>query len=273
MSNRPEYSAPPEIFYNDAEAAKYTSNSRIIDIQVQMTERAIELLLLPEDQQCLLLDIGCGSGLSGSVLEDSGHHWIGMDISPSMLKIALDREVEGDLTLADMGQGVPFKTATFDGAISISVLQWLCNIDNSTHVLQKRLNAFFSSLYACLASSARAVFQFYPENDQQVDIITTAATRAGFFGGTIVDFPNSKKAKKIFLVLSTSGYGSLRNALGEGQSGRSKQGAKRKGENGKSGLLKCRKDWVFKKKERRRRQGKLVKSDSKYTGRKRNNQF
>lgn len=50
-----------------------------------MSERAIELLLLPEDTPCLLLDIGCGSGLSGSVLEDQGHAWVGMDISSSML--------------------------------------------------------------------------------------------------------------------------------------------------------------------------------------------
>lgn len=57
----------------------------MIDIQVQMCERAIELLVLPEDQSCLLLDIGCGSGLSGSVLEEQGHVWIGADISPAML--------------------------------------------------------------------------------------------------------------------------------------------------------------------------------------------
>jgi 18S rRNA (guanine1575-N7)-methyltransferase len=34
MSNRPELLAPPEIFYDDSEARKYTSSSRIIDIQV-----------------------------------------------------------------------------------------------------------------------------------------------------------------------------------------------------------------------------------------------
>lgn len=50
-----------------------------------MTERCLELLLLPEDSSCLLLDIGCGSGLSGTVLEENGHMWIGMDISSSML--------------------------------------------------------------------------------------------------------------------------------------------------------------------------------------------
>lgn len=50
-----------------------------------MCERAIELLLLPEDTPCYLLDIGCGSGLSGSVLEDQGHYWTGLDISTAML--------------------------------------------------------------------------------------------------------------------------------------------------------------------------------------------
>lgn len=57
----------------------------MIDIQVQMSERAIELLLLPEDTPCLILDLGCGSGLSGSVLEEHGYCWVGLDISPSML--------------------------------------------------------------------------------------------------------------------------------------------------------------------------------------------
>ena len=31
--------------------------------------------------------------------------------------VALDREVDGDLVLGDMGQGVPFRPGTFDGCI------------------------------------------------------------------------------------------------------------------------------------------------------------
>lgn len=50
-----------------------------------MCERAIELLLLPDDEPAFLLDIGCGSGLSGSVLEEQGHVWVGLDISSAML--------------------------------------------------------------------------------------------------------------------------------------------------------------------------------------------
>ena len=51
----------------------------------------------------------------------------GMDISEAMLDVALDRDVEGDLCVGDLGQGLPFRTGTFDGAISISAVQWLCN--------------------------------------------------------------------------------------------------------------------------------------------------
>lgn len=62
-------------------------SSRMINIQLEMAERCMELLMLPEDQTCLLLDLGCGSGLSGSIAEESGHIWFGMDISASMLSM------------------------------------------------------------------------------------------------------------------------------------------------------------------------------------------
>ncbi|CAG8779452.1 25397_t:CDS:2, partial [Gigaspora rosea] len=109
--------APPEIYYNDEEAKKYTSNTRIQSIQAELTYRALELLNLPENEPAFLLDIGCGSGLSGEILDEEGHMWVGMDISPSMLQVALDREVEGDLFLQDVGQGMGFRPGTFDGAI------------------------------------------------------------------------------------------------------------------------------------------------------------
>jgi hypothetical protein len=46
-----------------------------------LSERALELLALPEDVPCFILDIGCGSGLSGEVLSDNGHYWTGMVIT------------------------------------------------------------------------------------------------------------------------------------------------------------------------------------------------
>ena len=60
----------------------------------------------------------------------------------------------------------------------------------------KRINRFFNTLYGCMSRGSRAVFQFYPENPEQVELLTSAALRAGFTGGLLVDYPNSAKAKK-----------------------------------------------------------------------------
>lgn len=57
------------------------------------------------------------------------------------------------------------------------------------------------AMFASLARGSKAVLQFYPENAQQMEMITTAAMRCGFTGGLLVDFPHSSKAKKYFLVL------------------------------------------------------------------------
>merc|ERR1719213_970435 len=156
--------------------------------------------MLP-DHPCMILDIGCGSGLSGGVLSEEGHEWIGLDISPAMLQVALDRETSGDMMLSDMGQGFNFRPGSFDGAISISALQWLMNADTKAQKSFARLKKFFQSLFNCLARGARAVLQFYPETPGQVETITAAAMRAGFGGGVVVDFPHSTKAKKTFLVI------------------------------------------------------------------------
>ncbi|XP_061073353.1 probable 18S rRNA (guanine-N(7))-methyltransferase [Conger conger] len=276
---RPEHMAPPEVFYNQDEARKYSQNSRMIEIQSQMSERAVELLSLPEDQPCFLLDVGCGSGLSGDYLTEEGHLWVGVDISTAMLDVALEREVEGDLIVGDMGQRLPFRPGTFDGCISISALQWLCNADKKSHSPPKRLYTFFSTLYSSLVRGARAVFQIYPENSEQLELITSQAMKAGFTGGMVVDYPNSTKAKKFFLCLFAGVSGVLPKGLGSETVDRgvanqvqfTGQRCRFKHMKGKS--LKKSKDWVLEKKERRRRQGREVRADTKYTARQRKPHF
>ncbi|KAI0928704.1 hypothetical protein AcV5_006191 [Taiwanofungus camphoratus] len=278
--SRPELQAPPEIYYGDTEAKKYTNNSRIQQIQADMTYRALELLDLPPDEPALLLDIGCGSGLSGEILDEQGHTWVGVDIAPSMLEVALEREVEGDLFLQDIGQGFGFRPGSFDGAISISVIQWLLNAETShpTSSPPHRLTRFFTTLHAALRNPSRAVFQFYPTSDDQVQLITSIAQKAGFGGGVVVDYPNSNKARKVFLCLFVGGGGQQvpKGLEGEGVQDESRarfekrrerlrkreKGGKRKGVKDK--------DWILKKKELYRKRGKdSVPNDSKYTGRKR----
>lgn len=123
---------------------------------------------------------------------------------------------------------------------------------------------------------ARAAFQFYPENAEQCDLITVQAMRAGFSGGVVVDFPNSTKAKKFFLVLMTGGViQQLPPALGtEENSDQIPYSRKRENyKNMKGKSVKKSKDWIMHKKERRRQQGSDTRADSKYTARKRSGRF
>jgi hypothetical protein len=134
-------------------------------------------------------------------LAAAGHAWIGTDISGDMITVALTRGIEGDALLSDMGQSLPFRTGSFDGAISVSAVQWLCYATQRSHNPKKRCLAFFTSLYRCLKRGARAALQVYPESTSHLELLTTAAARCGFTGGLVVDFPNSTKAKKYFLCL------------------------------------------------------------------------
>lgn len=271
--SRPEDLLPPDLFYNDTESAKYTTSSRIKSIQASMTHRALELLDLA--QPSFILDIGCGSGLSGEILSEDEHVWVGMDIAPSMLDIALQREVDGDLFLADMGQGIPFRAGAFDAAVSISAIQWLCNAETSGVSPEGRLRRFFDGLYASLRRGGRAVCQFYPKNVQQRTMISQAAIRAGFGAGILEDDGGTKNVKT-YLVLSVGGpdiTGTVSKMEGvDIEDGRNiREAMNKKGKRGQ--VVKGSKAWVHQKKDKMRNKGKVVKADSKYTGRNRGPKF
>jgi 18S rRNA (guanine1575-N7)-methyltransferase len=212
------------------------------------------------------------------VLSEKGHVWVGLDMSKDMLDVGVQRGVEGDCMVSDMGQGFGFRPGSFDGIVSVSAIQWLCYSMQKTHHIGNRLMSFFTSLYRCLKRGGRAALQFYPENPEQLELITSTALRCGFGGGLVVDFPNSTKAKKYFLVLF-SGVDTTQVSLPKGLAGSAQSGNihiadRKRTAQGKdrTGGVKS-KSWIRAKKDRQRKQGKDVRHDSKYTGRSRGDKF
>ena len=190
-----------------------------------------------------------------------------------MLAVALDRETSGDLLLADMGQGVPFRAGTFDAAVSVSAVQWLCNAESSDVTPHGRLTRFFEGLYAALKRGGKAVLQFYPKNEKQREMITGAAVRSGFGAGLLEDDPETKN-HKVYLVLTVGSGGELgRRDITDtvkGMEGVQVMDERKKREARKS---ETGKEWVKRRKEKDRRKGKIVKADTKYTNRKRRVNF
>ena len=121
----------------------------------------------------------------------------------------------------------------------------------------------------------------------------STATKAGFTGGLVVDYPNSKKAKKFYLCLMSGApaNASLPQALGvegsEGVNGRDgstvsydssrkdkKVGGRSRGGKKHKDAGGVDKDWILRKKSLYRQRGKeSVPADSKFTGRKRRPKF
>lgn len=243
-----------------------------------MTHRALELLGL--NGSSLILDVGCGSGLSGEILssDDMLHTWIGVDISSSMLAVArMTRDVDGDLVLGDIGQGLPFRPGSFDAAISISAVQWLCNAESGheNDAPERRLRRFFNSLYVALKRGGRAVLQFYPRDNVQREMISSAAIKAGFGAGILEDDGGTKKAK-VYLVCTVGGgdvtgvVSNMENVdVEDNRKGRAR--LKRGGLDGRD--IKGTKAWINKKREQMEKKGKVVKAGSKYSGRQRRIKF
>ncbi|KAL9054822.1 MAG: hypothetical protein Q9162_003945 [Coniocarpon cinnabarinum] len=275
--SRPEDRLPPDVYYDDNTSRSYTTSSRIQQVQAQMTERALELLGL--QSSALVLDVGCGSGLSGEILteNDPSHTWVGVDISASMLAIAkMHRDVDGDLMLGDIGQGLPFRPGSFDAAISISAVQWLCNAESAheNDHPDRRLKRFFSSLYLALKRGGRAVLQIYPRDAAQREMISSAAIKAGFGAGLLEDDGGTKNSK-LYLVCTVGGgdVTGVVQGMDDVEVDDSRKGKVKNSKRVAPQDVKGSKAYIMRKKDQMAKKGKVTKASSKYTGRKRRPQF
>lgn len=273
---KPERSADAEAFYNAEEAQKYNESSSLNNIQGRLTQRCLELLGSPAG--ALVLDIGCGSCISTQHIAAAGNLVVGVDISSEMLRLGRARMAaaspppEGagpglcDLLRADIGAGLPLRSAAFGYAVSVSALQWIVIQGD----YRRRLDVFFATLYDALASDGVAVLQYFPETDRHMDEVMRYAKKNGFRGGTLIDNPESRKKKKVYLMLEVSapGPGRLRSspALRAVRAHGPRDGAAARTARAKNRDLAAR-DWILRKKEKRERQGHAVPATSKYTGR------
>lgn len=266
MGSRPE-SLGAKVYYTGEIAEEYNRSSSLNNIQSRLTERCLDILGQPENS--VVLDIGCGSGISTEHILDNGNYAIGIDISTKMLELAKKRI--GNLSYStvpasrycdfyevDIGEGIPFKSATFDYAISVSVLQWLAVQKDS----KKLLNSFFYTLYDVLKTKGMAVLQYYPDSEKQMDSIVKCASKYGFTGGTLVENQDSKKKRKTYLILEMPGAKGESNHV---PASKEKKGFKRITPNKEL----APRDWIIRKKNKRMERGHDVPRTSKFTGRKR----
>lgn len=88
----------------------------------------LELLPAPGRQT---LDLGCGEGRLGRVLQSIGHRVVGIDASPTMVRLAASHEMPELSVVADAAQ-LPFADGAFDLAVAYMTLH---DIDRMPHAV------------------------------------------------------------------------------------------------------------------------------------------
>jgi 18S rRNA (guanine1575-N7)-methyltransferase len=264
-----DIAVPPDQFYTGSVVAKNTLGNYAA-IQRSLTEHALELLNLDSSMPLFVLDIGCGSSISGEVIRENGHISCGVDIAREMLLKAaeyLPDDCADSLTRADVGFGLPFRPGVFHAAVGLDLLHWLFRDYPGWNPHQSRIWTFFQSLHGCLQCGGRAVFNFHPSGPDRAEFLTIVTTQCGFAGGIRVDAPQSAKTRMGWLILEVGGAppGGIDRPFADTKAcpvvGAARARPQKKGFD--------RKEWIVKKKERQRKLGQKVTHDSKYTGRSR----
>ena len=70
------------------------------------TLRELAQFVLPGLTGLAVLDLGCGTGLSGAAFKDRASHLTGLDLSPAMIEKAKARGVYDDLVIGDLESGL-----------------------------------------------------------------------------------------------------------------------------------------------------------------------
>ena len=191
-------------YYDSKRSSQYTRHNELA--QRRLTSRTLDLVPMQAKTHELVLDIGCGSGLSSGFARAYAPrqlvgYVIGLDRSPHML--ALCDQDHMDCVLYDMAQPLPFRENAFNCAISVSALHYVCHGKKDK---QARAEAFMQSFAAVVGDGEQEkekmfAMQFFPETPADADCLAVAAKKCGVSSlSLLLDYTHHTKAYRWFVT-------------------------------------------------------------------------
>eukprot|EP01063_Lacrimia_lanifica_P032386 TRINITY_DN5531_c0_g1_i1.p1 TRINITY_DN5531_c0_g1~~TRINITY_DN5531_c0_g1_i1.p1 ORF type:complete len:441 (+),score=66.22 TRINITY_DN5531_c0_g1_i1:73-1395(+) len=145
----------------------------------------------------VLVDIGCGTGLSCTPAARLGYSVIGCDLATAMLRAPVDVALEGRLFRSDMREGIPVRSGAAAAVTSIGALHFLG--EDTTAIAN-----FFADVARVLAGPpcGGGVFcaQFFPSSPAQSTAMVAAAEGAGLWATLVIDQPHRTNGRRTFLI-------------------------------------------------------------------------
>lgn len=183
-------------YYDDDRVAAYTRE--FVDVQHKHTARC--MFLLPELSDSVVLDLGCGSGLSTAKLCEKAAFVVGMDASEAMLRSAQadvtccsSSSHMVDFVLADFNSPLPFRKDAFDHCSSTSAVHY---------VKQSHRPAFLTELQNIV--TGHSAFQLFCRGGlEEVDSFRRCSPLPLTHSSIVVDKPHHKD-ERFYLLFSNN---------------------------------------------------------------------
>ena len=168
----------------------------------QETEGAAAAAAAPGDSRGVVVDVGCGTGLSSVEAVRLGHTVVGFDYSPSMLLAAAPQLVAK--ARGDLRQGIPVRAGAAAAVVSVGALHYLGDCADAAASFMADVRRVLLQADAPSGSSGVFVAQFFPSAAVDAAAVArgyaAAAADAGLWPSLLLDQPHRTDAKRWFLV-------------------------------------------------------------------------
>jgi SAM-dependent methyltransferase len=104
------------------------------------------------------LDLGCGEGRVTRDLKARGHTVAGLDVAPTMIRLAREADPEGEYVIAD-GAAIPYEDGSFDLVVAFNTLMDIDDMAGAVREAARVLEAG-GRLCACITHPMRDAGRF-----------------------------------------------------------------------------------------------------------------
>ena len=157
----------------------------------------------------LILDMGCGTGFSSEILVSQGFKVVAIDILVDMIYKAREKKETYeeydfiDLILADINY-LPFRDNSFEVAISVSAYNFIIHNLHNKEDKNTKLYKTARTLFEILKSKGRIVIEFYPADQEELELFSSSFTENGF-DGFLIKKKENQQSGQTFLLLKKIG--------------------------------------------------------------------
>jgi predicted TPR repeat methyltransferase len=103
--------------------------------------RELASLILPQQSGLTILDLGCGTGLSGEAFADMAAAIDGVDLSPSMIAKAKSRDIYRELIVGDIETALAQLSSSYDLVLAADTVVYIGDLTVLIREVERKLSA------------------------------------------------------------------------------------------------------------------------------------